>query len=631
MLFDETDESGYFPLGSGTVAITPVWFQSDGRIIDADVLFNGHGFAFTTDGQGGAFDVQDVAAHELGHLLGFDHTGWAGATMYPYVSPAVIEHRSLSEDEVHALHHVYPDAGFASITGTVRRASDSTKVAGAHVVARDAEGRTIAGALSNSAGAFTLRGLTAVDWTLYATPLDYPVSAGNLSSGQTVQTDFQSTLGPTVTTQASGSVDAGDLLVGANAVLSLGRNNDRLPLRVVSGATSSYFLRGAGLDALCTLACSDPSIDVDVVSWMNTLVAFDVTVPAGTPNGHADLVVTNSLGDVAILAAALEITPPDPVVSSVSAPQGSDLGGTSLSVFGSNFAAGARVVIGDHAYVDGVDATVVDDSTITLTTRATLAGTYDVVVLDSSGEEGRLDDAFEFASIPQIATVFPMVGADLGGTEVVISGASFVADSEVRIDGVTQTNVTLESSTRLRVITEPGTAGGPYVLEVENPSGEIATSVFAYAATPDPAVLGLAPAVGSTSGGDAVTISGSNFDADTEVVFDADAATGLGGTSVSVSVVDASTLVVRAPAHAAGDVDLVVRDSGTGQAVALAAAYSYLAAESSGGGGCSTTPVGTPFDPRRAAETLAPLLFAVLALATLRPRRAVSPSRVRAN
>lgn len=615
ILFDENDDSGYFPLGSGTVAITPVWFQSDGTIIDADVLFNGNGFSFTTDGQGGAFDVQDVATHELGHLIGFDHSGWAGATMYPYVSPVVVEHRSLSEDEIHALHHVYPVGGFASITGTVRRASDSTRVAGAHVVARAVDGRTLASALATSNGDFTLRGLTAGDWTLYATPLDYPVSAGNLSSGQTVQTDFQSTLGPTVTTAPSGSVDAGDLFVGSNATLSLGRNNDRLPLRVISGTTTAFFLRGAGLVATSTLESSDPSITISGVSWMNALVAFDVTVPGGAAPGHADLVVTNLGGDVAILPAALEITPPSPTVTSVSAPQGSDLGGTTLTIGGSNFRAGARVVIGDHPYVDGVDATVVDAATITLTTQASTPGLYDVVVLDATGEEGRLDDAFEFSSIPQIASVFPLAGSELGGTDVLIRGASFVAGCAVRIDGVAQTNLVVESSTRLHVITDAGTAGGPYLLEVENPSGEIATSVFTYSTTPDPAVVGLTPAAGSTSGGSSVLVSGSNFDVDTEVWFGADATTGQGGIAASVVVLDANTLSVLTPAHAEGDVDLVIRDASTGQAVALAAGYTYQASSPSVGGGCSTSSISTPFDPRRASENLAPLVFAFAALA----------------
>ena len=78
ILFDENNSSGFFPSGSATGAVTPIWFYSNGRISDADVLFNGGGHGFTTSSDAGRFDVQDIATHELGHLLGLDHSGWAG-------------------------------------------------------------------------------------------------------------------------------------------------------------------------------------------------------------------------------------------------------------------------------------------------------------------------------------------------------------------------------------------------------------------------------------------------------------------------------------------------------------------------------------------------------------------------
>ena len=110
ILFDENDSSGYFPGGTGIVALTPVWFSNSGVITDADILFNGQDFEFTTSGVPGRFDVQDVATHELGHLLGLDHTDWAGGTMYPYVDPTVILHRSLAQDEVHGLARTHAEA-----------------------------------------------------------------------------------------------------------------------------------------------------------------------------------------------------------------------------------------------------------------------------------------------------------------------------------------------------------------------------------------------------------------------------------------------------------------------------------------------------------------------------------------
>ena len=152
MLFDENNSSGFFPSGSGIVAVTPLTFFTTGQIIDADVLFNGSDFKFTTSSESFSFDVQDVATHELGHLLGLDHSGCAGSTMYPYVDPSVILHRSLSADEVRGIESAYPVSQMGSIKGSVRRAGPGTVVKGAWVGARDAQGRLVAGALSNKIG-----------------------------------------------------------------------------------------------------------------------------------------------------------------------------------------------------------------------------------------------------------------------------------------------------------------------------------------------------------------------------------------------------------------------------------------------------------------------------------------------
>ena len=135
VLFDEDNSSDYFPPGSQIVALTPIWFLSDGRITDADVLFNGSGFEFTTSGEPGRFDVGDVGTHELGHLLGLDHSGWAGASLYPFVSPGVILHRSISGDEHVGLRVAYPESGgaYGRLEGTVRRPDGGPGVAGAHV------------------------------------------------------------------------------------------------------------------------------------------------------------------------------------------------------------------------------------------------------------------------------------------------------------------------------------------------------------------------------------------------------------------------------------------------------------------------------------------------------------------
>lgn len=625
--FDESNGSGYFPAGTGIVAITPLWFAGDGRITDADVLFNGSGYGFTTSGQPGSFDVEDVAAHELGHFLGLDHSGWAGATMYPYVATTVILHRSLSRDDVLGMRDAYPSTGFAALRGTIRRASNDAVVPGAHVVARDTTGRTAGGAIASAAGAFEILGLDAGTYVLYATPLDFPVSAANLGPGHTVEVDFESTLFGAFTVGAGQTLAVGSQRVDPDVSISLGRISDRYPLRCIAGQTRTHAARGAGLASGSMLEASDPSIGVVATAWLGTAVTFEVTVPSGAEPGHADLTVTSLSGERSTLVAALEITPDDPTVASVLPGSGSTAGGTALTIEGTGFAPGARVVIGDVVYQDGQPGgcTVIDAETIHLVTAATVEGLHAVVVIDPSGVEGRKIDAFLATATPRIDSVFPAAGSAAGGTRVVLLGEDFAPGCTVRIDGVVQGQVVVEGSTRLSFTTDPGAAGGPYVLEVQHPGGSTGTASFTFAAGADPSIASLDPSRGSTSGGDLVTIRGAGFPPGTEVVFGAEVGTGTGGTSAAmVTWIDSETLEVLTPARPGGSTSVLVRDPSTGQALLLDDAFTF-ASSGGGGGGCSVSTVVPPMGSRTTLEPLAGSLWLILLAAVVLGRALRAP------
>lgn len=629
VFFDETNASGYFS-GGGTVAVTPIWFYSNGRISDADILFNGSGFGFTASGANGRFDIQDVAAHELGHLVGLDHSGWAGATMYPYVDPRVIEHRSLSEDEVHGLRHISASQSFGKITGTIRRESDDSVVRGAHVVARDETGRTRAGILTEDDGHFTLPGLEPATYTVYVVPLDEPVSAANLGGGLTIQVDFEPAFySSSAVITGTNTVALGTLDVADDVLLNLGRNSDRYPIRIQDGTSTSITIRGTGLFTGASLEASDPDLVVGSPTWYGSQVVFPLTIPDGEPLGHIDLMVTNASGDISVLPAALEVTPPSPTVTDVTPDSGSVTGGEALTITGTEFHPGARVVIGDRIYTDGAvgGATVVSPTTITLTTGTMVAGLHDVVVIDASGVEGRAMDAYTAADVPVVDTVFPPAGSFAGGTTVAVTGAAFQAGATVRIDGVTQSTIVRESETMLTFESVGGAPGGPYLLEVENPDLGVATSAFAYETVPDPQITTVEPAVGSKGGGDTVTITGANFSPDMAVSFGDDPDTGAGGVEAAeFTYVDETTIEVVTPAHAAGEACVMVSNSSTDQAVVLAGGFTFQGGGGSGGGGCSTRDVNLPpMGPREAllSSAWALLLLTVLVVRAHRARLAL--------
>ncbi len=597
MLFDESNSSGFFPSGSGIVAVTPLTFYSSGKIIDADVLFNGSDFNFTTSREANAFDVQDVATHELGHLLGLDHSGCAGASMYPYVDPSVILHRSLSSDEIAGLQSMYPVSPRGSIRGTVQRSSSGTPVRGAWVAARDSQGRLVAGALAKSDGSFKLHSITPGNYSVYATPLDYPVSATNLGAGRTIDTDFASTVSGPVTVSGTSETNMGSLFVGPDVDLSLGRVSDDYPLRATTGKATSLTIRGAGLKVGSILTASDPALELTNIQWLKGQVRFTVAVPEGASPGHVDMTVSRPGGQVSILSAALEVTPDDPRLTLVSPPSGPATGGTVVTILGSGFRAGARVVVGDQVYQDGKPGgcMVNSDASITLTTRNSIPGVHDVTVIDSSGVEGRALASFSAQANPVLDSVFPPVGNSAGGTQLTLSGSSLVAGSTVHINGVLQPNLYFMGLNQIQVITQPGTPGGPYTLTVTSPGGGADTGSYSYVNKPDPRLLSVNPDTVGHSGGDAVTLRGYQLDSNTEVWVGCDPLTGVGGKRASTSLVDTQTLTISAPAFSGGSRAVLVRDPVTGQASMVPGALTYTAPpQKSVGGGCGMVSPGGP-------------------------------------
>ena len=591
ILFDEDNSSGFFPEGSATVAVTPIWFYSSGRISDADVLFNGAGFEFTTSAEAGKFDVQDVATHEIGHLLGLDHSGWAGASMYPYVDESVTLHRSLSLDEVGGLRHAYPSGSFARITGSVVREQGGSPVAGAHVVVRSSDGRPARSLLTDTAGAFTLYGLEQGNYSLYVDPLDQPVSASNLGGGWTIQTDFGSAHSGNVTVSAGETHDIGTLFVPPSTGTSLGRNSDDYPLACEIGETTLVMVRGTALFPGTLLSSSDPTLVIGEPNWNGWSVTFQVTVPPGSLTGHVDLEVLSSMGELSILPAALELTPKAPSVTNVIPAVGTTVGGTDLLIQGAEFRSGARVVIGDVVYSDGEGCAVLDDSTIQLTTVAGVVGTRDVVVIDPAGVEGRRVGGYSYQDLPTVQSVFPDAGSLEGGTQVVLTGVEFASGATVFINGVQQTGVTWIDSTKIEFTTISSRVLGLQLLEVVHPDGTRATNSFQFTHTQDPQIIVCAPISGARSGGEVLTLRGRSFTPEMEVWFGVDPDTGGGGVmAAGVIWLNETTLEVVTPAHDPGHVDLLVLSMDSGQADTLINGFQYKAPQSSGGACFSVSP-----------------------------------------
>ena len=105
-----------------TIASTYVW-TSNGLLRDADIVFWDGGYKFFTGSSGcsGGAYIEDIAAHELGHALGLQHSSSTDATMYANYSSCSQGMRTLSSDDIAGAQQLYANGpGEADTPPTVR-------------------------------------------------------------------------------------------------------------------------------------------------------------------------------------------------------------------------------------------------------------------------------------------------------------------------------------------------------------------------------------------------------------------------------------------------------------------------------------------------------------------------------
>ncbi|BCS31826.2 hypothetical protein TBR22_A10280 [Luteitalea sp. TBR-22] len=253
---------------------------------------------------------------------------------------------------------------------------------------------------------------------------------------------------------------------------------------------------------------------------------------------------------------------PAPSISSITPNSGTKDGGTSVLITGSNFYGLPAVEIAGR---DFNDMTVTGPGTITAKTPSNPVGPANVSITTSS--KVTLVGGFTYTGpqpAPTLTAVSPASGVTTGGTPITLTGTNFSGSPTVTVGGVAATGVTVINSTTITAVTPTGTAGARDV--VVTTLGGDATLVGGFTYVAPPTVSGLTPSSGPTAGGTTVTITGSNFTADTQVRFS-------GVIAQSVTVSSATTLTAVTPGGAAGAAD--VRVTTPGGDITLPGGFTY--------------------------------------------------------
>ncbi|MDP7037995.1 MAG: IPT/TIG domain-containing protein [Myxococcota bacterium] len=285
-----------------------------------------------------------------------------------------------------------------------------------------------------------------------------------------------------------------------------------------------------------------------------------------------DVVVNNPDGQSDTLAGAFtyeEPAGPTPTLSAVTPESGSTEGGVTLTLSGANFTNPMSVALGEIILSD-IEPSGTTSLSLTLPARDA-AGSVDVQVFNADNQTAILQDGFLYTNpAPSVTQVSPDTGIVAGGQVVTVFGEHFLEGASVTFGDTTAAAVAYISSTVLTVTT-PAHAEGEVALQVTNLDGQSGTltSAFTYTnpSAPAPTLSSASQSSGSTSGGLAVTLTGTNFQTGVQVYFG-------GTTASSVTYNSATEIVATTPVRAAGTIDVMVLNP-DGQSATLNQAFTY--------------------------------------------------------
>ena len=301
-----------------------------GNIAEADISINprpraedGTQLQFSTDGTPGTYDLEATFTHEIGHLLGLDHSAVLSSTMQSrqayngtFGLPALTE-RTLSEDDRQKVRSLYgPKVRLGRIEGKLadnRVAGTLTPLNGVNVWAENvANGRVIASDVTAEDGSYKLEGLAPGQYRVI-------VAAGSdaqkfrsfeLSNQVVVKADVATPLNSNLVPPQPSVLNP--KMIGLNAELST------VALPLTPGKRVKIYLGGEGVDQVpgTSISVNSPYFTIDPASLAREqiaapfpVVSVDLQIAANAPFGDYSLRLQSNSGETAFVPGAITIDP----------------------------------------------------------------------------------------------------------------------------------------------------------------------------------------------------------------------------------------------------------------------------------------------------------------------------------
>jgi hypothetical protein len=335
----QNQEPGLFD-GNRTGRTRVFYDPTTGLITEADIAIN-PGLQFSTDGTPNTYDLESVLTHEIGHLLGLEHSGVIGATMQPrqglngIYNLTAITPRTLSDDDRAGVRAIYglpggQHTGVGVIAGKILNGNNGGPLFGAHVWAENVStGRVTAGNITLPDGSFRIDSLPPAHYRVVAEYLDGPILAAEIAStggaygGIGSQPSFRTTelsndLNVAVNTTTPLNVI---LPPGAPPALNprlLGTNGQisTIAVPISPGNTYTIYVGGEGLDQVGSSGITIPSpyFNIDRASFTRQqfgtafpIFSFNVTVSGSATTGDFSLRLLSNTGEIAYVCGGLTI------------------------------------------------------------------------------------------------------------------------------------------------------------------------------------------------------------------------------------------------------------------------------------------------------------------------------------